>query len=95
MLDASRGVVDGNRVLAAAKAIGLDSARVSTIANQDLLADVITAHVRLGDALEIQATPGIVIKGVAIVGYPGAKALANVIESAQRCGNVVCGGAPR
>ena len=32
----------------------------------------------------------IVIKGVAIVGYPGAKSLADVVASAKRCGEVVC-----
>lgn len=94
-LDATRGTVDGNRAMAAAKAMGLDIAEVLKIANEDSLADVMTSHVHLGDALEIQATPGFVIKGVAIVGYPGPKALANVIDSVQRCDNVVCGGAKR
>jgi protein-disulfide isomerase len=49
------------------------------------------AHVRLGDALAIQATPGFVIKGVVIVGYPGPEAMADIIQSVQRCGAVVCG----
>jgi protein-disulfide isomerase len=54
-----------------------------------------TAHVRLGDALGIQATPGFVIKGVAIVGYPGKVALQKMIASVQRCGAVICAGEPR
>lgn len=95
MLDTTRGVVDGSRALAAAKAIGLDVDSVTKIANEDALAEVMKAHVRLGDALAIQATPGFVIKGVAIVGYPGPKALAGVIRSVQRCDAVVCDGAPR
>jgi len=95
MLDASRGVVDGNRALAAAKAIGLDTAKVLKVANEDSLADVMKAHVRLGDALAIQATPGFVIKGVAIVGYPGPKSLAGIIASVQRCDAVICDGAKR
>jgi len=90
VLDVSRGVVDGNRAIAAAKAAGLDEAKVLKIANEDSLADVMKAHVRLGDALAIQATPGFVIKGVAIVGYPGSKALAEIIQSVKRCGAVVC-----
>jgi protein-disulfide isomerase len=92
MLDASRGVVDGNRAFAAAKAIGLDLAKVAKIANEDSLADVMTAHLHLGDALAIAATPGFVIKGVAIIGYPGPKSLANLIQSVQRCDAVVCDG---
>lgn len=94
-LDAMRGVVDGNRALAAAKAMGLDTAEVLKIAIEDSLAEVMTAHLHVGDALAIEATPGFVIKGVVIVGYPGAKALAQVIQSAQRCGSVVCPAAPR
>ena len=95
MLDTSRGVVDGSRALAAAQAIGLDVAKVTEVANEDALAQVMTAHVHLGDALAIQATPGFVIKGVAIVGYPGPQALAGIIESVRRCDSVICDSAPR
>ncbi len=70
---ASRGVMDGNRALAIAKAIGLDEKKVEKAANDDALGDIMIAHVRLGNALGIQATPGFVIKGVAINGYPGAE----------------------
>ena len=90
MLDQSRGVVDGNRAMAAAKAIGLDQAKVLKLANEDSLAEVMTAHVKLGDDLAIQATPGFVIKGVAIVGYPGPNALAKIVASVDRCGAVIC-----
>jgi protein-disulfide isomerase len=92
-LYAGRGMIDGNRALEAAKAIGLDVAKVTKIANEDSIGAEMVAHVRLGNALAIQATPGFVINGVAIVGYPGSKALANVIQSVQRCAKVVCSGA--
>jgi protein-disulfide isomerase len=91
MLDETRGVVDGTRAMAAAKALGLDPAKVLAIANEDSLADVMTAHLHLGDALAIQATPGFVIKGVAIVGYPGPKSLAGIIDAVKRCDAVMCG----
>lgn len=87
---AGRGVVDDKRAFAAAQSLGLDMNKVGTIANEEAFAKVMTAHVRLGDALKIQATPGFVIKGVAIVGYPGKAAMAKVIQSALRCGKVVC-----
>ncbi len=90
MLDSQRGTVDGERALSAAKTIGLDPAKVLTIANEDGLADVMKAHLRAGDAFGIQATPGFVIKGVAINGYPGPKALAKLINAAGRCGRVIC-----
>ena len=90
MLDTSRGTVDGNRALAAAKAIGLDQKKVLDAANDDKLAAVMTAHLKIGDALAIQATPGFVIKGVAIVGYPGPKAMAGIIAAVEKCGAVIC-----
>jgi protein-disulfide isomerase len=89
-LYSGRGMVDGNRALAAAKSIGLDAAAVLKIANEDKLADVMTAHLRLGNLLAIAATPGFVIKGVVILGYPGSKSLARMIESVQRCDVVMC-----
>ncbi|MEJ2374526.1 MAG: thioredoxin domain-containing protein [Pseudolabrys sp.] len=92
MLDRTRGVVDGSRAMAAAKAIGLDQAKVLKIANEDALAKIMIAHVKLGDALDIQATPGFVIKGVVIVGYPGPKSLARIVDSVSRCGKVLCAG---
>ena len=91
MLDQSRGMVDGNRAMAAAQAIGLDPAKLLKIANDDAVAKIMIAHVKLGDALAIKATPGLVIKGVAIVGYPGPKALARIIDSVERCDAVICG----
>src|SRR5665647_854638 len=88
-LYAGRGMIDGNRALDVAKTIGLDVAKVTKIANDDSIGGVMIAHVRLGNALAIQATPGFVIKGVAILGYPGKDALANVIQAVQRCGAVI------
>ena len=85
-----RGTVDDKRAFAAAQAIGLDMAKVQQIASADSFGKDMTAHVHLGDALGIQATPGLVIKGVTIVGYPGKAALTKVIASVQRCGAVVC-----
>ena len=65
---------------------------MANVANGNALADDMIAHVRLGNALGIQATPGFVIKGVAINGYPGPKAMARLIDSVERCDKVVCGG---
>lgn len=90
-----RGVIDANRALAAAQDVGLEIGEVTAAANEEGLGQKMLSHVRLGDALKIMATPGFVIKGVAIVGYPGPKALAKVVQSVERCGAVVCGTAPR
>lgn len=92
---AGRGTIDGQRAFAAAQAVGADLAKVQEIANSEGLVDVMKAHLRLGEAAGIQATPGLIIKGVAIVGYPGPKSLARVIDAALRCGAVICAQAPR
>jgi protein-disulfide isomerase len=89
-LYAGRGMIDGNRALEAAKSIGLDVDKVTTLANEDSIGAEMISHVRLGNALAIQATPGFVIKGVAILGYPGKAALQRVIASVQRCDAVIC-----
>lgn len=91
----SRGVIDGNRAFGIAQAIGLDPKKVVKLANQDALTDIMIAHVRLGNSLGIAATPGFVIAGVVIVGYPGPQSLAQVIAAAERCGTIVCSSKPR
>lgn len=85
-----RGVIDDKRAFAAAKEIGLDPQKVLDLANSESFAADMKQHLQLGDALGIQATPGLIIKGVAFVGYPGKKALAGVVAAAQRCGEVMC-----
>ena len=87
---AGRGTIEDSRAFAAAQAIGLDVVEVRAKASDEAFAKIMTEHVRLGDALGIQATPGLVIGGVVIVGYPGKIALTKVIASVERCGKVVC-----
>lgn len=85
-----RGVIDDKRAFAAARAIGLDNVEVGKIASEDAFATVMKEHLRVGDQLGIQATPGIVVGGVAFIGYPGKKALTRVIEAVTKCGTVMC-----
>lgn len=88
---AIRGVLDGRRAFAIAQSIGLDDAKVAKAANDDNeISETMIAHVRLGNALGIKATPGFVIKGVAINGYPGPKSLERIIESVEHCDKVIC-----
>ncbi len=86
----TRGIMDGKRAFAIAQAIGLDDKKVADAANGNRVTEIMISHVRLGNALGIEATPGFVIKGVAINGYPGPKALARIVDSVERCDKVVC-----
>ncbi len=87
---AGRGVVDGARALAVAKELGFDPTQLAAVANEDRISAVAIAHVKLGNALALGATPSFVIKGVAILGYPGRNALGAIIRSVRRCDRVVC-----
>jgi protein-disulfide isomerase len=87
---AGRGVVDGNRALAVARELGFDQARLIAAADDDAIGEIMKAHVRLGDALGLAATPSYVIAGVAIVGHPGLQSLRRIVASVRRCGQVAC-----
>jgi protein-disulfide isomerase len=87
---AGRGVVDGERALAVAKQLGLSIEQVTKVANDDAITEMMKAHVRLGNSLGLAATPAFVIKGAAILGYPGKKALENIVKSIRTCDQVAC-----
>lgn len=87
---AGRGVVDGARALAVARTIGFDTTKLIQVANTDEVTEAMKVRVRLGNQLGLAATPSFVIKGVAILGYPGRQSLGRIIQSVRTCDNVVC-----
>lgn len=89
-LFAGRGVVDGNRALAAARELGFAADPLIAAANDDSISEIMKAHLRLGNSLGLTATPSFVIKGVAILGHPGRRALENIVRSIRKCDLVVC-----
>ncbi len=87
---ASRGVIDGSKVLAAAAAMGLDPNKLAGISNTESTLDVLRANADFGIAASLAATPAYVIGGVAILGHPGLKPLQDLIQAMRACGKVVC-----
>lgn len=85
-----RGVIDGNRALAVANELKIDQQKILSAANDDSVTETMKAHVRLGNAINLAATPSYVVKDVAIVGHPGGKSLKSVVEAVRKCGQVVC-----
>lgn len=85
-----RGVVDGERALAGAKELGLDLQKLLALANAEEITEAMKAHVRLGDALKMQATPSLVVQDVAIVGYPGRAAMEKIVASVRQCRRAAC-----
>ena len=85
-----RGIIDGNRALAVAQALGFDRQKVIDAANDKRVTEIMTVHAKLGTALGLSATPAYVIQGVAILGHPGLEPLRKVIASVRSCSKVVC-----
>lgn len=87
---AGRGTVDGNRALAVTKAMGFSNEKIIAAANDDAVTEIMKAHVRLGNAMGLAATPAFVVKDVAMLGHPGRAALEDIIRAVRTCGAVVC-----
>jgi protein-disulfide isomerase len=87
---AGRGVIDGNRALAVAQAMGFDRKKIIDAANTKSVTDTMTTHAKVGSALKLVATPSYVIQGVAILGHPGLEPLRKVVASVRTCKAVVC-----
>jgi protein-disulfide isomerase len=85
-----RGVIDGNRALAVANELKIDQQKILAAANDDSITETMKAHVRLGNALNLAATPSYVIGDVAIVGHPGGQSLKSVVAAMRKCGKAVC-----
>lgn len=85
-----RGVVDGNRALSVATSLGFSKEQLVKAADEEAVTKAMIAHVQLGNAMGLAATPAFVIKGVAILGYPGKKSLVGIIKSIRTCDKVVC-----
>jgi protein-disulfide isomerase len=87
---AARGTTDGVRALEVAKSLGLDVKKLAALGDSDDITEIMKAHVRLGDALGLAATPSFIVGDVAIVGYPGRYRLQAIVDAASACGKVVC-----
>ena len=87
---ANRGTIDGARVLAVAKDMGLDPEKLASVANTEAMLNILRDNATFGGEAGLAATPAYVIDGVAIVGHPGLKPLQSVIAAVRACGKVVC-----
>lgn len=87
---AGRGTIDANRALAVAKQMKIGVDEVIEIANKTDTSETMKAHLRLADALGLVATPGYVIKDVAVVGHPDLSGLQALVRSMRSCGAPTC-----
>jgi len=87
---AQRGTITGLRAFQLARESGFDGRAIDSISDSDDVAQTIKAHLALGKSLGISATPGFIIGGVAVLGYPGRHALQAMIDAVRSCGKVAC-----
>jgi protein-disulfide isomerase len=87
---AQRGTTDGQRALAVARSLGLDQKKLNAVGDSDEITEQMKAHVRLGDALGLAATPSFIVSGVAVLGFPGRYHLQALVDAANACGKVIC-----
>ncbi len=85
-----RGTTDGMRALDVAHGLGFDEHALTELGDSDEITKVMKAHVALGNALGLAATPAFIVDGVAILGYPGRDGLQKIVDAARACGKVAC-----
>ncbi len=89
-LFAHRGQNDGLSSLDIAKKMKLDAAAIETNADADDVGAVLIKQAKLAGSLGFNATPSFMLKGVGLLGYPGAKSLHAMIASVRSCDKLMC-----
>jgi protein-disulfide isomerase len=87
---AGRGLIDGNRVLAAAKEVGLDADKVAAAGNTEATLNILRDTATFGGDARLVATPAYVLGSTAILGHPGREPLQKAIAAVRACGKVAC-----
>jgi protein-disulfide isomerase len=87
---AGRGKTDGARALDIAAGLGLNKQDLLAAGDSDQITDTMKNLVNLGTSLGLEATPSFVVGNLAILGYPGPRALSAIASAAGTCGKAVC-----
>lgn len=87
---AQRGTTDGQRALEIAAALGLNKQNLLAVGDSDQITGTMKNLVNLGTALGLEATPSFIVGDLAILGYPGPRALQAIVSAAGICGKAVC-----
>ena len=84
------GRIDGPRALEAAAALGHDRAEIEKLADSPATSAMLRQQLRLAASLGMNTTPAYVVGGAVVLGYPGPKSLARIVENAASCGSIAC-----
>ena len=82
----TRGEINRDRALAAAKEAGLDMARIERDLKTEEIEATLMESAVLADALGISGTPSYVIGDEVVPGAVGAQALQKRVEAVRKCG---------
>ena len=78
-----RGQADKARALAAAKEVGLDTARIEKDLKSEEVANTIAENMKLAEALGLNGTPSYVIGNDVVIGAVGLQTLSQKVQSAR------------
>ena len=87
---AQRGTTDGPRALEIAAGLGLNKQNLLALGDSDEITGTMKNLVNLGTALGLEATPSFIVGNLAILGYPGPRALQAMVNAVGTCGKAVC-----
>ncbi len=87
---AARGGASGQTALAVVRAMGFDAAKVEESADGETVGQAVRRQTRLAESLGLVMTPSFIVAGVAILGWPGARSLRQIIANARRCDQPAC-----
>jgi len=87
---AQRGTTDGPRAPEIAAGLGLNKQNLLALGDSDEITGTMKNLVNLGTALGLEATPSFIVGNLAILGYPGPRALQAMVNAVGTCGKAVC-----
>lgn len=86
----TRGRVNGERAMAAAKEMGVDIAKLKKDMESPEQRTALQENMALGDKLNLTGTPAFIIGEVVIPGAVGIEPLKQVVDNVRSCGKAVC-----
>jgi protein-disulfide isomerase len=84
------GLADRSSALSVAEDLGLNMDMVRSGVDLERVAMVLKRQMQNAQSLGFSATPTFVLDGVAVIGWPGPKAIASMIQSVRTCDKPSC-----
>jgi protein-disulfide isomerase len=85
-----KGTIDGARAMVVADAVGAPRATVEKLAAGAEVEAMLAEQMRLAASLGLIATPSFLTAATGVLGYPGPRALAGVVDAVRRCERISC-----